>query len=412
MKIGIVQAALSHGGAEMVGCMLANGLRQHGHDTFILTDMSEPMVYRVDNNVPVYDYAGKKTKALIKWLKAIKNIRHTIKQEKPDAIIGIMGLCTLVSYVACLGLRIPVVMTEHNAFERPASAPMPLSVKFFKFWINKIYKHITVLTEADKKVIANRLRNVTVMPNPLLLKPQKEIPTKEKIVLAAGRVDAWHVKGFDILIKSWKIIQDLNVNDDNHLREWWLKIAGAGKKESFEYLMNLLPDGEWGFNENENDDDNSKGWLWKSEKYHVEFLGFQKDMESLYQKSEIFVLSSRYEGFGLVLIEAMSQGCAPVACDYKGRQKEIIKPKQTSYPPISSQREDFDTHNSHSIDLTDCGVLCEPDNVDTLVKALEKMMTDEKYRKQTQQKSVERSKYYSLDNCVNRWEEFLLKVKV
>ena len=35
------------------------------------------------------------------------------------------------------------------------------------------------------------------------------------------------------------------------------------------------------------------------------------------------------------------------------------------------------------------------------------IMTDEEYRKQAQQKSVERSKYYSLDNCVNRWEEFL-----
>ncbi len=398
MKIGVVQVALSHGGAEQVGVMLANGLHWHGHDTFILTDMNEPVVYRVDDNVPVYDFAGKKAKAIIKWLKAIINIRHTIKQERPDVIIGIMGLCALITYIACLGLRIPVVMTEHNAFERPASAPMPLSVKFFKFWINKIYKHITVLTEADKKVIGNRLRNVTVMPNPLLLKPIKEIPTKEKIVLAAGRLDAWHVKGFDVLIKSWTIIQDLNdnVNDDDKLREWWVKIAGAGKKESFEYLMNLLPDGNWIHN------DNSKDWLWRSEKYHIEFLGFQKDMESLYKKSEIFVLSSRYEGFGLVLIEAMSQGCAPVACDFKGRQREII-----GDPPKSSlNREDF---QKAGIEICKNGILCEPDNVEALAKALEKMIVDENYRKLSQQKSVERSKYYSLNNCVNRWEEFLMK---
>ena len=44
-------------------------------------------------------------------------------------------------------------------------------------------------------------------------------------------------------------------------------------------------------------------------------------------------------------------------------------------------------------------------------KALENMMTDEVYRKQAQQKSVERSKYYSLDNCVNRWEEYLSQIK-
>ena len=415
MKIGIVQVALSHGGAEQVGVMLANGLRQHGHDSFILTDMNEPVVYRVDDSVPIYDFAGKKTKALIKWLKAIKNIRHTVKQEKPDVVIGIMGLCTLVTYIACLGLRIPIVMTEHNSFERPSSASMPLSLKIFKFWINKLYKHITVLTEADKKVIGNRLKNVTVMPNPLLLTPVEEIPPKENVVMAAGRVDSWHYKGFDVLIKSWKIIQDLNDddNDDDNLREWWLIIAGAGKKESFEYLMNLLPDGNWIHNEDDNDDDN-ENWFWRSEKYHIEFLGFQKDMESLYKKSEIFVLSSRYEGFGLVLIEAMSQGCAPVACDYKGRQREILKETHPT-PPCLGREADCAESNINKSSLnsvySDCGILCEPENVEALASALVKMMKDEVYRKQAQKKSVERSKYYSLDNCVNRWEEFLSQIK-
>ena len=415
MKIGFVQVALSHGGAEMVGVMLANGLRRHGHDSFILTDLNEPVVYRVNNDVPIYDFAGKKAKSLIKWIKAIKNIRHTIKQEKPDVIIGIMGLCTLITYLACLGLRIPIVMTEHNAFERPASAPFPLSVKLFKFWINKLYKHITVLTEADKKVIGNRLKNVTVMPNPLVLEPVKEIPTKDKTVLAAGRADAWHVKGFDVLIRAWARIvssskfirQDSSASSQDS--SWWLKIAGNGKKESFEYLMNLLPDGNWIHNEDDNDNEN---WLWRSEKYHVEFMGFQKDMESLYKKSEIFVLSSRYEGFGLVLIEAMSQGCAPIACDFKGRQREILKEThklETPPPPPCLGREPHSTESN--IKSSDCGILCEPDNAEALVKALERMMKDEEYRKLAQRKSVERSKYYSLDNCVNRWKEFLSQIK-
>lgn len=63
------------------------------------------------------------------------------------------------------------------------------------------------------------------------------------------------MRGFDILIKSWKRIQVFNENDDENenLNGWWLKIAGDGKKESFEYLMNLLPDGGWVFNDNVND---------------------------------------------------------------------------------------------------------------------------------------------------------------
>ena len=441
MKIGVVQVALSHGGAEQVGVLLANGLRQHGHDSFILTDLNEPIVYHVDEQVSVYDFVGKKSNPLVKWTKSIKNIRKILKLEKPDVVIGIMGLCTLVTYIACLGLKIPVVMTEHNSFERPASAPMPFSLKIFKFWFNKLYQHITVLTKADKKVIGNKLKNVKVMPNPLLLEPINEIPPKENYVLAAGRVDSWHYKGFDILLQAWKSLQELNdnVNDDDNLREWWLKIAGAGKQESFEYLKRLLPDGEWVFNDNVDDNhlntkhtkeknvsaekqNSQKCGVWKSEKYHIEFLGFQKDMESLYKKSEIFVLSSRYEGFGLVLIEAMSQGCAPIACDYKGRQREILKETHPSPPCLGRDPNSAECNNNNSslnrevfqkagIEICENGLLCEPENVEVLAKALEKMMTDEEYRKQAQQKSVERSKYYSLDNCVNRWEKYLSQIK-
>lgn len=402
MKIGIVQVALSHGGAEQVGVMLANGLRQHGHYSFILTDLNEPIIYRVDNNVPVYDFVGNKTNSLFKWLKAIKNIRHTIKNEKPDAIIGIMGLCTLVTYIACLGINIPIVMTEHNSFERPKSAPMPLYLKIFKFWINRLYRHITVLTEADKKVIGKKLRNVEVMPNPLLLKPVEDIPPKENTVLAAGRVDSWHYKGFDLLLSAWKILMVSSFDSQLSKDKWWLKIAGNGKQVSFEYLMNLLPDGEWVYN---NCDNQLKNWLWKSEKYHIEFLGFQKDMQSLYRKSAIFALSSRYEGFGLVLIEAMSQGCAPVICDYKGRQREII-----GVPTKDLQNHNEDKNNPLEGISREAGLLCEIENVEELAKGLKKMISDNEYRKEIQRKSIERSKYYSVDNITTKWENYLASI--
>ena len=386
MRIFIVCNNLGCGGAERVGVNLANGFANHGHQVFIITDIHQKTNYLIDKKVTILPFCKKKEGKIGKWQIATKNIRKHISKEKPDVIIGIMEICTLISFIATLGMSIPVIMTEHNSFERPVSAPLSLRKKIFKFWINKIYKNITVLTKADKLYIGSRLKNVTVMPNPLFLTPIKEIPHKDKTVLAAGRVDDWHYKGFDILIKSWKKIQDLNdnANDDDNLRDWWLKIAGAGKKENFEYLMNLLPDGNWIHNEDDNENEN---WFWRSEKYHIEFLGFQKDMESLYKKSEIFVLSSRYEGFGLVLIEAMSQGCAPIACDYKGRQREIIQ-------------EDNQ------------GLCCEPENIEELSDAIQKMIIDDDLRKNIQQNAVERSKYYNLDNIISMWEVFFKKISV
>ena len=53
MKIGIVQVALSHGGAEMVGVMLANGFHNHGHDVLVLTDLNEPIDYKLEKEIRV-----------------------------------------------------------------------------------------------------------------------------------------------------------------------------------------------------------------------------------------------------------------------------------------------------------------------------------------------------------------------
>ena len=368
MKICVVCNNLGKGGAERVGVNLANGFAQKGHNAIIISDINQEANYPINPKVQILPLFIKKEGKFQKWLKSIKIVRKYARQEKPDVIIGIMEICSFISYLATLGLNIPVIMTEHNSFERPASAPMSFRKKLFKFWINKLYKHITVLTQADKQYIGNRLKNIEVMPNPLFLKPIKVIPSKEKTALAAGRIDDWHYKGFDILLQAWSKIQD----QGSELQEWWLKIAGAGNANSLNYLKSLLTDADWVETEGG----------WKSEKYHVEFLGFQKDMESLYKKSEIFILSSRYEGFGLVLIEAMSQGCAPIACDYKGRQREIIQD--------DSQ-----------------GLCCEPDNIDKLTDAIKKMMIDEDYRKTVQQNAVERSNFYNLNHIISMWEVYL-----
>lgn len=369
MKILIVCAKLNGGGAERVGVMLANGLAKRGHQVSMLSNLMVPVVYHVSEQVRLSNLVSTNNNRFVKWGSAVKSVRKSIKKEKPDVIIGIMGLCTLISYIACIGFKIPIVMTEHNSFERPASAPMPLYLKFLKFYCNKLYKHITVLTEADKKAIGNRLKEITVMPNPLQLTPVSQIPVKERIVFAAGRLDSWHYKGLDLLIKAWGVLNRKEVSENGQKTPaeegWTLKIGGTGSEKSKNFLKQLC----------------KENGVEKS----VEFLGFRNDIEDLYKKTEIFVLSSRYEGFGLVLIEAMSQGCACVACDYKGRQSEII------------------------IDDS-MGLCCEPENIELLAESIGKMVSDDVYRKRVQINAVERSKHYSIDNIATRWELYLNSV--
>lgn len=357
MKIFIVCSRLSYGGAERVGVMLANGLSV-SHSVYLVSNTLEEPTYEVESSVQLLPLFSTISSKIEKWASTLPNIRKYAKTYQPDVIIGVMETCSLVSKLATIGLNIPVIMTEHNAFERPKNTPLTKWQIITKFYINKLYCCVTILTEADKEFIGLRLKNTVVMPNPLFLTPIINLPVKDKIVLAAGRIDDWHYKGFDILLKAWGTIA-------KQYSDWTLEIAGEGKKEDLELLQNIVRK--------------------SNVENQVKFLGYQKNIVDRYKHSAIFVLSSRYEGFGLVLIEAMSQGCACVACDFKGRQREII-------------RNDSE------------GLICVPNDVDALALAIKKMIDDDVYRQKVQQAAIERSKYYTIDKTIKRWEELLKKV--
>lgn len=391
MKICIVCGRLCYGGAERVAVMWANGFHRRGHEVMVVTNLNDPITYSLDGGIKVRQLTGPNGNKLKKWAYSVPNLRRYIKEFTPDVVIGVLSTCSLVAWMATRGLGIPVIATEHDSFERPLSAPMSRWERFTKFILNRLYRQVTVLTEADYRVIGKRLSNVTVMPNPLALSPIDTIPQKQRVILAAGRVDVWHCKGFDVLMRSLAssvILEDMN-GKPAPLAElmrrggWKLQIAGVWREDSSkEYLLGIA-------REHGVDD-------------LVEFLGFVDDMQSLYQRSSVFVLSSRYEGFGLVLIEAMSQGCAPVACDYKGRQREIINPSS-----VLPQREEEQSAAVSEFCVCDNGILCEPDNAEQLAAAIARMISDDKYRVSVQQNAIARSRYYSIENTVDRWEQLL-----
>ncbi len=375
MKIVVVQSRVCFGGAEHVGAMLANGLAVQ-HDVILATNTHLEMSYAISCRVKVCNIFSTVPHGPKKWLGAMRHLRKLFKKEKPDVAIGILSTCSFVCKVAGIGLGIPVVATEHDAFERPECAPMSKGNTFSKFWLNKLFDVVTVLTEADRKLVSNRLHHVAVMPNPLSLNPlnvdakgriaddEGKCVAKKHYVLAAGRLDAWHYKGFDLLLKAWARVQTA-CKEQMQREGWKLLIAGKDEAEGQRYLETLVH--KYSLRDN------------------VSFLGFRKDMVRLYQESSIFVLSSRYEGFGLVLIEAMSQGCACVTTDYKGRQMEILGSE-------------------------DCGMVCQPEDVDALAEALQRVMMDDELRQQLQRNAIARSRYFLPANIVKRWEQLIAEV--
>lgn len=390
MKICIVCPRLCHGGAERVAVSLANGFVARGHEVFFFADLFEEQTFVLHNAVKVRNLVPQTNNKLLKWGGAIRLLRKELKKDKPDVIVGIMSLCSIVAQLASMGLRIPVIATEHNSYERPKTAHMPSFIKLYKFFLCKFFSCVTVLTEADKKVIDNRIKNVVVMPNPLALLPTESIPNKKKTILAAGRVDNWHVKGFDVLIRAFsKLVQRSKFKVQSE--GWKLVIAGVWRSpETRTYLDSIAKE---------------CGVLDK-----IEYIGFVEDMQKLYAESSIFVLSSRYEGFGLVLIEAMSQGCACVACDYKGRQREIMSPTPTLPEGEGENLTPTLPEGEGAFEACETGILCEPDDVEALAEAMKKMIEDDEYRESVRAKAIERSKYYSIENTMDRWEALLKQV--
>lgn len=354
MKIFIVVDCLTIGGAERVACDMASGLSRRGHQVSIYTNTSYPISYKPDESVQVTDF---KPKSILKCYSPIMFLSREIKQEKPSVLIGICGYLSFICKSAQIisGLKIPVVYSEHNSLDRPANAKLNLQNWFYKFCFSKWCDAMTVLTEADKRFAQGKLRNLHVMPNPLGLIPCNTVPKKEKIILAVGRLKAWNYKGFDILIDAWGRVSA-------KFPDWKLIIVGKGSQVERNIIYSFAK-------------------KFQCEK-QFELYPYTEDIISFYQNASIYALSSRYEGFGLVLIEAMSQGCACVATDYKGRQSEII---------------------TDGVD----GILCSPDKVEFFSKGLEKLISDDDYRTQLQKTALETSRHFTVSHYAEMWEALL-----
>lgn len=359
-KIVIIVHNLTGGGAERVASLWANGFNARGYNvTVIIYDRLSPIIYKLDEGIKLVN-AGSRFKN--RWVRAFLNrilgwytriIRRTIKDIQPDYIIGVMEHS--LTWKVSRGSSAKVIMTDHFSCEYPDYVAMPEKSKYEKFVLSKKSDIFTVLTEADKKVLGNDRTNVVVMPNPLTLTPLQEVPHKEKIILAAGRLGAWYYKGLDLLIKAWGIISA-------KYPDWKLQIAGTGSEQDVERINKWIKE--------------------EGVETRSELLGFCTDMLPVYKRASIFVLSSRYEGFGMVLTEAMACGCACIAADHKGRQSEII----------TSDNE---------------GVIIPPNDENAIAAALDKVLSDDNYRKKIQQFGLKRSDYYKLDHCIDRWESIL-----
>lgn len=224
---------------------------------------------------------------------------------------------------------------------------MKLQTWLFQRTLNQ-YDKIVVLTEEDEKEWAVYFDNVTNIPNPITIDPIKANPAIKK-VLAVGRHN--HQKGFNYLVDAWAIVSKKFPN-------WQLDIYGHGELEEAlrQQISTLGLEGS------------------------INLFPPNKEINKVFATHSIYALSSRFEGFPLVLIEALASGLAPVAFECKNGPKQMMG---------DSKLKDF---------------LVEPFNIHSFADKLMQLMQDETLRTKTAKTAKEISQRYQIDKIMNQWE--------
>jgi glycosyltransferase involved in cell wall biosynthesis len=280
--------------------------------------------------------------------------RRALKEVEPDVIIAFTHNIFLYTKLWSWGYKGPIIASDHTSMGRNLG-------KVSNYIRHNFYKKadiVTILTEKDARILGNRLPNKEVVYNPVTFDVFNGEASREKKVLCVGRKSFWSVKGFDRIIKIWGELSP-------KYPDWKLEIVGASNADCDAKLQSMIA--EAGV-------ENS-----------VIMRGNTNNIVQFYRSAEIFALPSRVEGFPLVLVEAMSQGCACVSFSMQGAVSEII-----------NDGED--------------GIIVEDGNIEEFSARLEQLMKDAGLRQQYSTNAKENVSRFSIASFTDKWETLIARV--
>lgn len=302
------------GGAETYAYELANGLGKNGFDVDVFTQWTNEPSEKVDThpNVSVYRISKARRKlSVFSTLYFSSKARNIIDFDKYDIIHGMLMPASTVAITPFNDIDTPVVLTSHGTSIDEAQSvaletPADYLLKYFFHPTNVIMDYfagraadavIAISNHAYEKLTTSygfSPNQVYMVPHGVdtdYFYPRNQIHTsvnpEKKTVLYVGRLGAR--KGVELALSAIAETDQSNIE---------FLIAGTGRHE--ERLRLLVDD------------------LNITEK--VKFLGYIPDEElpQLYSSADVFILPSRYEGFGLVLLEAMACKTPVIGTDVGG----------------------------------------------------------------------------------------------
>ena len=367
MKVLLFIGSLTGGGAERVAVALTRHLARKGHSVDIITmHDAERDFYTLPDDVDRVSLglAGESQgfRKLTANLTRLRSLRAVLKREQADVVVGMMTTSAVLCILAAWGLRTRVVASERNyPGRKPCTRPWA--------FLRRVFYRFADAHVAQTREAANWLRTRTgaraihIIPNsvgwpipdcPPAIAPKTLLDERQHLVLAAGTKP--HQKGFDLLLDAFAGVAD-------SYPSWRLVILGVSSSTDEGVVLSERAR-ELGIEQ------------------QVMLPGRVGNVSDWYQRAELFVLSSRYEGFPNVLLEAMAAGCASVAFDCDTGPRDVIE-------------QDVNA------------VLVPAEDVDALQATMARLMADEGLRMGLGEQAVAVRETFSEERVMTLWDRAL-----
>jgi GalNAc-alpha-(1->4)-GalNAc-alpha-(1->3)-diNAcBac-PP-undecaprenol alpha-1,4-N-acetyl-D-galactosaminyltransferase len=365
MRLALVTASLGRGGAERVLSVLANAWVEQGKDvTMCVLNRDDEAAYPLRAAIKVRnlrlpsDRSKNAFQAAARTLKKVLVLRSAIASLKPDVIVSFMDYANILTLLATRRLGIPVIVSERID---PSLYKIGSMWEFLRRRTYPAASAVVCQTQATLQRFQQKMPlRGCVIPNPVVMpyltrsRSAQDQPERTYSIVAMGRLVPQ--KGFDLLINAFSQISERH-------SEWVLKIAGSGplQQELQQQAAKL------------------------NLKHRVILTGALEDPFALLTAADLFVLSSRFEGFPNALCEAMACGLPVISFDCPAGPREII-------------RDGVD------------GLLVDPENVGALAEAMDTLMTNPAERARLASRAIEIASRFSKADVLKMWDELFCNV--
>jgi len=363
MNIVLFIHSMSSGGAERVTAHLANQWAAIGHQVTVVTQKPENAdFYKLNSSInrvaldTARDSFGLWAAMRSNLIRALA-LRNVIETTSPHVVIGMMTSANVLVTLATIGICVPTIVCERTYPPHLAVGGLWSRVRR---WTYPLATRVAMLTSEGLDWLQREIPQArgVVMPNPIPyplpvtppeLAPESVVACERKMLLAVGRMS--EEKGFSGLIQAFASLTGQHP-------QWDLVILGDGP------LRSILAD--------------QIRRLGLSER--VLLPGRAGNIGAWYKRADLYVLSSRVEGFPNTLGEAMAHGCAAVSFDCDTGPRDLIR---------------------HDVD----GLLVPSGDVGALAESLGRLMQDDALRTQMAVRALEVRDRYSMERVLGLWDQ-------